>query len=227
MLFDRRSFLKGALLSGTAAGVAATGLLAGCASPQPASPDTLSDTGSATGDNVEARAASLVEREADIATKVSNSLECDILVLGAGGSGLAAAIRGAELGAKVLVVEKGTEPGGTTVGTEGMFGWGSKLQSDNNIDLPSVAELINEENVYTNYRTDAVLWKNFITSSGKTADWLMENGYAFDRVDIWGTPSWPILSSSSPAPSALMPQACRHPSSVTTDSAPLAPMRTS
>lgn len=185
MLFDRRSFLKGALLSGTAAGVAATGLLAGCTSSQPASPDTLSETGSVSDDNVEAREASLVEREADVAAKVSNSLECDILVLGAGGSGLAAAIRGAELGAQVLVVEKGTEPGGTTVGTEGMFGWGSKLQSDNGIELPSVAELIDEENVYTNYRTDAVLWKNFITSSGKTADWLMENGYTFDRVDIY------------------------------------------
>lgn len=41
-------------------------------------------------------------------------MECDVLVVGAGGSGLAAAVSAASQGAKVLVLEKQDQPGGTT-----------------------------------------------------------------------------------------------------------------
>lgn len=186
-MFNRRDFLKGMLSTGAIAGIASAGFLTGCGA-QGASgkgADAGVEANAAATGNDEARKLSAVEYEADVSQKASAELECDVLVLGAGGSGLAAALRARELGASVIVVEKGSEAGGTTVGTEGMFGWGSKLQASNSIELPSVADLVDEENIYTNYRTDAVLWQKFITASGKTADWLMENGYEFDRVDIY------------------------------------------
>ncbi len=40
--------------------------------------------------------------------------EYDVIVVGAGGSGLAAACSAAEHGGEVLVLEKRPEPGGTT-----------------------------------------------------------------------------------------------------------------
>jgi len=39
---------------------------------------------------------------------------CDVLVVGAGGAGFAAAIEAATAGAKVIMVEKNAQPGGTT-----------------------------------------------------------------------------------------------------------------
>ncbi|MFP6692294.1 MAG: FAD-dependent oxidoreductase [Pirellulales bacterium] len=38
----------------------------------------------------------------------------DVIVVGAGGSGLAAAVSGAQHGGRVLVLEKQAQPGGTT-----------------------------------------------------------------------------------------------------------------
>jgi len=46
---------------------------------------------------------------------------CDIIIVGGGGSGLAAAVSAAENGADVLVLEKETEPGGTTKIAVGSF----------------------------------------------------------------------------------------------------------
>ncbi len=44
----------------------------------------------------------------------SNEMETDVLVIGGGGTGLAAALSAAEEGAKVIVAEKCNSPGGTT-----------------------------------------------------------------------------------------------------------------
>lgn len=183
-MIDRRSFLKGTALG--AAGLAGVGLMGAC-SPSQASPD---DQGAAqradqTGSGSEARGASIVEREADIADSVEETKECDIVILGSGAGGLGAAVRAAQLGANVVLLEKGSELGGSTNGTEGMFGWGSSLQEESAVELPLVAELIEEELVYSNYRIDAALWKRFIEASGKSVDWLRDLGYEFDRVDVY------------------------------------------
>jgi len=44
----------------------------------------------------------------------SHQVETDVLVIGGGGTGLAAAVSAAEEGAKVIVAEKCNSPGGTT-----------------------------------------------------------------------------------------------------------------
>lgn len=187
MELDRRNFLKGAAAAGALAGLASAGLMSGCSPAEGNGDKTAQATepSSPAAKNERALAASIVESESEVSSKVTETRECDIVILGSGGSGLSAAVRASELGARVIVLEKGSSLGGSTIGTEGMFGWGSKLQSENGIELSSVAELVDEENVYTNYRCDAVLWNKFISSSGRSADWLMDEGYQFDRVDIY------------------------------------------
>ncbi len=52
--------------------------------------------------------------------KTSETLECDVLVMGSGTAGLSAAIAAAEAGAKVLVIEKQDIPGGSAVTSAGI-----------------------------------------------------------------------------------------------------------
>lgn len=183
-MLDRRRFLKGSALGIT--GIAGALALGGCVAPSTANEKEIADR-----DNPEAsydpetRKASIVEFESDAASKSTETKECDIVVLGSGAGGLGAAVRAAQLGASVILLEKGSELGGSTNGTEGMFGWGSSLQNETNVELPLVAELIREELVYSNYRIDAALWNRFINASGQSVDWLRELGYEFDRVDVY------------------------------------------
>ncbi|MCI9495681.1 MAG: FAD-dependent oxidoreductase [Adlercreutzia mucosicola] len=181
-MMDRRHFLTGTALG--LAGLTGAAALSACTASAPAPAADNADK-TATGPSDEARAASIVEREADVAAKATDTRECDIVILGSGAGGLGAAVKAAQLGAHVILLEKGGELGGSTSGTEGMFGWGSTLQHETNVEMPLVAELIEEELVYSNYRIDAALWKRFINASGKSVDWLRELGYQFDRVDVY------------------------------------------
>ena len=182
---SRRNFLKGAAVG--SAGIAAAGMLAACSSEAPASSEEPTESTPQTDSayNPEAREVANVEYEQDVAQKATETEECDIVVLGSGAGGLGAAVRAAEQGAHVILLEKAGELGGSTSGTEGMFGWGSSLQEESKVELPLVAELIEEELIYSNYRIDAALWKRFIEASGKSVDWLREQGYVFDRVDVY------------------------------------------
>lgn len=180
---SRRNFLKGAAISG--AGIALTGALASCSADQESGSSSEETSGQNDTYNPEAREVSNVEYEQDVASKADSTEECDIVILGSGAGGLGAAVKAAELGAKVIVLEKASELGGSTSGTEGMFGWGSGLQIQEDVELPLVAELIEDELIYSNYRIDAALWKRFIEASGESVDWLLEQGYEFDRVDVY------------------------------------------
>ena len=184
-MMDRRHFLTGTALG--LAGLTGAAALSACtaSAPAPAADNADKTAIPATGPSDEARAASIVEREVDVAAKATDTRECDIVILGSGAGGLGAAVKAAQLGAHVILLEKGGELGGSTSGTEGMFGWGSTLQHETNVEMPLVAELIEEELVYSNYRIDAALWKRFINASGKSVDWLRELGYQFDRVDVY------------------------------------------
>lgn len=62
---------------------------------------------------------------------VSKSIECDLVVIGAGGTGLVAAVKAADVsGKKVVVLEKAKKPGGSTTFAHGMQIKGSQWQKD-------------------------------------------------------------------------------------------------
>ena len=112
-------------------------------------------------------------------------MTADVAVIGAGPSGLAAAVEAAESGLSVVLVEKKGFLGGNVSGTEGMFGYGSQMQADAGVELPALPILIEEEMAYTNYRSDALLWKNMLLASGENIDWLQAHGVEYDRVDTY------------------------------------------
>ena len=71
---------------------------------------------------------------ADTASEPTGT-ECDVLVIGAGGSGMAAAAMAAQEGANVIVLEKGDSQMGSSVLALGTFyGAGTQIQNAAGID---------------------------------------------------------------------------------------------
>lgn len=167
MSMDRRNFLKGAVCTGALA-VAGTAL-AGCAS--------AADKTQAAGD----------ERETAAAIVPNETMECDVVVVGAGISGLAACVQAAESGARVIVVEAAPEAGGNGKGVEGSFAYGSPLQKAQQINF-EFSTLIAMEMAATQYRVDGRLWKDLYDKSGGNIQWLMDQGVEFSgEVNDYGT----------------------------------------
>ncbi|MDD7110470.1 MAG: FAD-binding protein, partial [Coriobacteriaceae bacterium] len=63
-----------------------------------------------------------------LAGETQTVVECDIAIVGAGGSGLAAAVEAAEAGVKVVVLERMPYAGGGGLGVEGIFAVNSSMQ---------------------------------------------------------------------------------------------------
>lgn len=137
----------------------------------------------------------------------SEIFEADVVVVGAGPAGLGAVLEALDAGATVVLIEKTDALGGMAYGTEGVFGYGSRMQTEANVELPTVLEIVEEELVYSNYRVDANLWRDFVAQSGGTIDWLMDHGVEFERVDTYQDASffesfhwWPGGSGTSFGP---------------------------
>ncbi|MDR0389216.1 MAG: FAD-dependent oxidoreductase [Spirochaetaceae bacterium] len=160
----RREFLKasGAVAGGVAVGSTAPGLLTGCA------------TG-ATGGRDETKTAASVPKD------IVETVDTDIVVVGAGISGLACAVQAAQNGNRVLVLEKGDFVGGNGIGTEGIFAVNSAIQQRLGIHINSV-DIVAKELEEAQYRVDGSLWIDLINKSADNIAWLQENGVQFSGV---------------------------------------------
>lgn len=98
----------------------------------------------------------------------------DIIVIGAGGCGLMAALVAAKKGAQVLLLEKTDKPGGgTAFSSKGIRAAGSRRQREAKIeDSPELyAQDILGRN---NNESDAALTKRLTETSGRVADFLAD-----------------------------------------------------
>ena len=104
----------------------------------------------------------------------SDSQVSDIIVIGAGGCGLMAALVAAKKGARVLPLEKTDKPGGgTAFSSRGIRAAGSRCQREAKIeDSPELyAQDILRRN---NNESDAALTKHLTELSGRVADFLAD-----------------------------------------------------
>ena len=163
-----------------ACGLATAGAgLAGCA-PKP-DPDPTAQ------ENAEYQA------DANMApTDIAETLEADVLVVGLGMSGLAAAVQAAENGAKVIGIEKANATGGNGIGVEGIFAVGSSLEVAQGIEIDP-AEIVRGELEASQWASGGDLWLDLVHSSGANVDWLMEQGVKFSGVvdDYHGNSAYP------------------------------------
>lgn len=166
--FSRRNFLKG--VATASVGAAALGL-AGC-SPEAGKNDSE-------GPSRDASAEEPVAKTFDVA----ETLECDICVVGAGASGLAACVEAAQGGAKVICLESQNVTGGNINGVEGCFGIGSAMQLERQIEIDPGAT-IKSELLASQMRANGPGYVDMVHRSGENIDWLVENGVTFGGVDV-------------------------------------------
>lgn len=149
----RRGFVSAAL-AGTM-GVAASSFLAGCSAPA-----TSSDQ-----------------------AKEAWGQEADVVVVGAGGAGFAAAVEAANAGASVLLLEKTSAVGGDSTLCDGILGgWGTKLAKEQGINVTA-------DEVYAWFMghpewygpKNPAVARVEADKSGETIDWLQELGVPFEK----------------------------------------------
>lgn len=127
------------------------------------------------------------------ANAVSNSNdtwdeETDVVVVGGGALGLAAAIEAQNGGAKVVLLEKTAMLGGDCVLSKGIvLGSGSETDKKIGIDVP--IEDVEAEGVFVTISESGVLENDMelaqftIEHAGETYDWLVSQGVEFDNPD--------------------------------------------
>lgn len=112
----------------------------------------------------------------------ATTYNADVVVVGAGGSGNAAAIQAGQLGAKVILLEKMPAVGGNANFCEGIFAAESRLQKDLNLPDVSKEHLFKVMMDYNKYKGDARLITAFVNKSPDTIDWLADLGVEYDGV---------------------------------------------
>ena len=108
-------------------------------------------------------------------------IEKDIVVIGSGAGGWAAALTAAEHGAKVAVYEKNNSVGGLSNYPAGLFAVESKVQKRLNIPITR-DQIFDTFMQRTRWQADARLVKAFIDKSAATIEWLQQKGIDFE---IW------------------------------------------
>lgn len=169
---SRRAFLG---LGATAAVAAGAASLAGCA-PAAKSDSAVSEDGAAT-DGAAASAnpteftPSFLNPPAAIdESKVTETVDVDVCVVGLGLAGVCALRAASDAGAKVIGLEKGPDVGFRS----GEFGtFGSEIHKQLGIEQPGTQEVVNELMKVMGNRPNAQLLNYWIGHSGEDLDWYI------------------------------------------------------
>ncbi len=126
-----------------------------------------------------AAAAAAFSMSAALAADVN--LKADVVVIGAGTAGTAAALAAAETGATVITLEKKATVGGTGNFSEGIMAVESSMQREWNVDLTrdQVFKVIME---YGHWRGDPKMVRAFINKTADTIDWMKGHGVKFEKL---------------------------------------------
>jgi fumarate reductase flavoprotein subunit len=109
------------------------------------------------------------------------NMEADVIVIGAGGSGMVAATQAAELGARVIVLEKQGAPGGGSLLTFGIFAVESPTQKRLEIGLTR-DQAFRAAMDWAHWKIEPRIIRTIVNRSANTIQWLENKGLIFDDV---------------------------------------------
>ena len=107
----------------------------------------------------------------------------DLVVVGSGVAGLAAAVIAAEGGLKVMLFEKQRSMGGSSNFFEGLFAVESQMQKERYIDYTRDQAFKNIME-YSHWRANARLVRAIVDESAGTIEWLQKQGVVFTDATI-------------------------------------------
>ena len=171
---DRRSFVTGSALG--LAGIAASGAIAGvaladeaAATEAPVATATAAEGALAgTGVSIPDAAPAWLGAEPEVdAADITATYDCDILVVGAGCAGSAAAATAAELGLNCITVERAS-----CVPETREYLCGVNTKYTEGTEPVDAGKLLNEISRYSSGKADRDLIKMFIDNSAETVEWV-------------------------------------------------------
>jgi len=110
-----------------------------------------------------------------------NLIDYDAIIIGAGATGLSAAVTLAEGGASVLVFEKQSDVGGTSINFRGTFAVESMMQRRKFIAY-SRDQAWRKIMEFSHWLANPLLVREIVNQSAETIDWLKERGVIFTEV---------------------------------------------
>ena len=162
---SRRGFLKGSAVVAAIAGISAAGV-AGCSAQ--------SSSGSAASKSGSASAASY---------KPETTKDYDVVVVGAGAAGISCAVRSAEKGLKVVLLEKTSSLGGAS----------NSVYSAMVRKPEQVGEEVDKWVADCHWRVDATAIGNILGHSEEAFNWLHDKwGWEFAEIKSMGVDNWRI-----------------------------------
>lgn len=137
--------------------------------------------------------------ELDYPGGAEETLSFDVAVIGGGGSGLSAAVRAAQKGANVVVIEKMDTLGGNSYFAGGLLATNSRYHRE--AGLPDKTEDYIKTNLQKHgYTQNTALVSRYIRNSGRFYEWIADMGfdttntrYIFDTVVL-------MVNRSEPGP---------------------------
>ena len=124
---------------------------------------------------------------AEAAEKTPETIDCDVVVVGAGGAGLTAAVRAHQAGAQVLVLEKMSFVGGNSLkASGGMNAAGTKFQAALDITDSGVREFVEDTMNGGHMLNDLSLVVTMSQNSSDAVDWLESIGAPLPKVAATG-----------------------------------------
>ena len=179
---SRRAFLATAGIAGL--GLAGAGL-SGCA---PSSSADSGSNGTASSADAGEKAWSWQTPPEEIPeSDITETVETDVLIVGAGMSGLCTGLRARECGADVVILEKMEK----VLGRGGsIFAMNSRFLKEKGYIL-DVGQAYKKMMGYHSYRVDEAKWMQHANRSGEAMDWLEEK--MVNASNVGGNDLFPIM----------------------------------
>lgn len=122
----------------------------------------------------------------------------DVLVIGSGAGGLAAAWAAREAGASVLVLERASTFGGASINASNYWAAGTLWQTEAGV-VDSAALAIAEWESFANGEAEATSVQDFVEGSAGVLDWLESMGAAFNLASAIGADTGSVRRTHSVA----------------------------